>query len=107
MMVAVAADLFLYSGSVPKNSIVQSTAFAIATQAWIGAYTETVEIGFCRLALQMAEYHERADGDVSIVSAAAQGFFHCLGIVHLTIANGAPFAAESFTAAIGIFDKLL
>ena len=63
----------------------QGPSFAIALQLRILSLTETVEICLCRLPLQVAKYHESADGDVAVVRAASQSFLHCLGVVHLAI----------------------
>ena len=85
----------------------QDPSFAIALQLRILSLTETVEICLCRLPLQVAKYHESADGDVAVVRAASQSFLHCLGVVHLAIAHDTLFPSKPFVTAVGILDKLL
>lgn len=85
----------------------QGPSFAIALQLRILSLTETVEICLCRLPLQVAKYHESADGDVAVVRAASQSFLHCLGVVHLAIAHDTLFPSKPFVTAVGILDKLL
>ena len=106
-MAAFAANLFLYCGSLLEYGIVKRAAFTIAAEAGIVAYAEAVEIGFCRLALKTAVVLESADGDVSIVDAAAKCFIHGLGVVHLAIAyTSLPFS-EAVAATVSILDELL
>lgn len=89
-----------------ENNIVQRASFIIATQTGIFADTEAVKIGFRGLAFQTAIYHESADGDVSVAYAAAEGFVHCLRVVHLAVAYTALQATEPVAAAVGILDEL-
>jgi len=66
-------------------------------KAGLIALAEAVEIGFGRVALQSAEYHEFRNRGIPQSHTAPQGFFHRLLVVHLTVADRLVALAIAFT----------